>query len=111
MTKKKSNSNKVKKNPCPCANTKENFKNSDNELTIIDRLNEIDDIVVSFFGNSKLIIDNKSYKLKNYRWFIIITILLLLILLVYSIRSAPHKIASSVPIIVNPVSTPVVLAK
>jgi hypothetical protein len=99
MSNTKSKSNKVE--PCPCP--KETFQDTSNDLNLLQTLNTIDTTIVSFFGNSKLIIGEKSYNLKNYRWIIIIAILLLLILIASS-----RQTVSPVPIIVNPAGIPIV---
>ena len=107
MSNKKSNSNKIE--PCPCP--KEKFQDSKSESTLLEKFNSVDNTIIAFFGNSKLIIGNKSYKLKNYRWFIIIGLLFILFLIVSSIRNDPKQIVPSVPLVVNPVAAPVVVAK
>jgi len=94
MSKKNNKSIKVKKNiePCPCPSTKETFKNSEKK-SLIENFNDVDDSLKNFFGNSKLVIGENNYKLKNYRWLIIAIIIGLLILIVLSIKTeSPHPI-------------------
>ena len=104
MSNKKANSNKIKKNkvdknkvePCPCANKKEKFQDSEGSSSLLQNLNSFDDTIASFFGNSMLIIGDKSYKLKNYRWVIIVALIVFLFLLVSSFRSEPKQVVSPV---------------
>lgn len=86
----------VKKSaPCPCGPPKEKFQNiedNSNEFSLADTASTIDDYLIAFFGNSKLVIGSKKYKLKRYRWFIVTFLLFFIILIVLSIKGDPKTV-------------------
>jgi len=87
----KNNKNKLskklknKKKLCPC---KEKFENEPKPASPSppastespSTFTKFDDGLGSMFGNSKLVISNKDYNLRDYRWLILILILAFIIL-------------------------------
>ena len=107
MSRKDNKSIKVKKNiePCPCP--KETFKNSNknsDEISLIENFNNVDNSLKNFFGNSKLVIGENNYLLKNYRWLIIAFVIGLIILIAFSYRT--DSTPSVTPGIIPGVSVP-----
>ena len=83
---------------CPCKNKKkETFTNSEN-ITL--DLNRFDKNVQNLFGESELIVSKKKYKLKKYRWLILICLLILLYFLInpFKSESLPVPVPVSVPV-------------
>ena len=84
---KKNNKNQMKKTTaCPCGpelksnKIKETFNNSSFEFDF----KIIDKKLKKFFGKSKILIGRRKYKLKKYRWFIVIILIVLLYLIITS---------------------------
>lgn len=87
---------------CPCEEKQkvETFTNSE----ALNKISNMDNEIKKFFGNSKLIIGNKKYRLRHYRWLIIIILLSIFVLLLLSFRGET-KIVPSSPTIMVPVPT------
>jgi len=98
----------VKKNnkaSCPCASTKSKKVGKNN---IIEKMDNIDKSIKKMLGKSKLVIGKKKYKLKKYRWFIVICLLLLLIVMVAAFRcETPVPTPISAPIVVSTIPAPI----
>jgi len=110
--KKNKKNNKNNKNliaPCPCGPSKETFQNieeTSDDYSLADTTTKIDDYLKAFFGNSKLVIGTRKYKLKRYRWFIVTFLLFFIILIVLSIKGDSKT--SVVPEVVKTTVAPTV---
>lgn len=96
---------KKNKAPCPCAPTKskkvETFVNAEAE-NIKVKLNNVDNSIKRMIGKSKLVIGKKKYKLKKYRWFIVISLLLLIIIMVAAFRcETPAPAPVQAPLVIS----------
>lgn len=90
---------------CPCKNKeRETFKSENITLD----LNRFDKNIESFFGESELIVSNKKYKLKKYRWLILICLLILLYFLINPFKSTSAPAPAPAPVLASaPASTPI----
>lgn len=100
---KKNNKNQMKKNTaCPCGpvlpkkNIKETFSNSSAGFSF----KSIDKKLKNFFGKTKIIIGRRKYKLKKYRWFIVIMIIVLLYLIITSF-SGKESVETPGPVVIT----------
>jgi hypothetical protein len=104
---------KNNKAPCPCGPTKSNkvetFVDSEAKAeNITVKINKIDNTIKKMIGKSKLVIGRRHYKLKKYRWFIVISLLLLLIVMVAAFRcETPSAVTNQPPIIISSMPAPV----
>jgi hypothetical protein len=96
--------NKIKKNTaCPCGpvlpkkNIKETFGNSSDEFSF----KTIDKKLKKFFGKTKIIIGNRKYKLKKYRWIIVIILIVLLYLVITSFSSKETVETPTGPVVIT----------
>lgn len=100
---------KNKKAPCPCgpikSNKVETFVNAEAESIKVN-LNNIDNSIKKMMGESKLVLGKKKYKLKKYRWFIVISLLVLLVIMVAAFRcETPASVPAQGPILITSVPT------
>lgn len=102
---KKNNKNQMGKiTACPCGpalpttNVKETFNNSSFELGL--DFKKIDRKLARFFGRTKIIIGRRKYKLKKYRWVIVIIFVVLLYLIITSFNSKP-SIETPGPVVIT----------
>lgn len=99
---------KNKKAPCPCGPNKSNkvetFVNSEAKNIKVN-LNNIDNSIKKMMGESKLVVGKKKYKLKKYRWFIVISLLLLLVIMVAAFRCETSPLPVQGPIVISSVPT------
>jgi len=100
---KKNNKNQMKKtSACPCGpelqsnKIKETFNNSSFEFDF----KIIDKKLKNFFGNTKILIGRRKYKLKKYRWIIVIILIVLLYLIITSF-SGKESVETPGPVVIT----------
>jgi hypothetical protein len=95
--------NKMKKNvACPCGPVlpKKNIKETFNNSSIGFSFKNIDKKLKKFFGKTKIIIGRRKYKLKKYRWFIVIVLIILLYLIITSF-SSKESVETPGPVVIK----------
>jgi len=99
---KKMNKNKLKKSTaCPCGptlpstNIKETFDNSSFGFDF----KKIDKKLKKVFGKTKILIGRRKYKLKKYRWSIVI-ILIVLLYLIFTSFNGKESVETPGPVVI-----------
>jgi len=99
---KKNNKNNLKKSTaCPCGPKLQstNIETFDNSSFGFD-LKKIDKELRKFFGNTKIIIGRRKYKLKKYRWIIVI-LLIVLLYLIFTSLGGKESVETPGPVVIS----------